>query len=156
MGVFPRSDARAVSRRILTLPRVTALAAAGLLVSATISLAASKPTAMKKPLTHASRPRKVKIVPDVQNQMFVFASGMLEDAGFGWKVRGSVGGYPANVVVSQSPKPGTHVLDTGSPTITLQLVPGKGPQLGEPQNRSPYGASLIRLAPKHHHHRRSH
>ena len=68
---------------------------------------------------------------------------MLEDGGFGWKVSGSVGGYPANVVVSQSPKPGTHVIDTGAPTIALRLVAGRGAQLGLPQNRSPYGASLI-------------
>jgi beta-lactam-binding protein with PASTA domain len=83
------------------------------------------------------------VVPDVRDQMFVFASGMLEDDGFGWKVRGSVGGYPSNVVYAQSPKPGTHVLDTGSPTITLHLEQ-KGSQVGEPQNRSPYGASLIK------------
>ena len=84
------------------------------------------------------------MVPEVRHQLFVFASGILEDGGFGWKVRGSVGGYPANVVVSQSPKPGTHVLNTGAPTIILHLARGKSAQLGEPQNRSPYGASLIR------------
>jgi hypothetical protein len=78
--------------------------------------------------------------------MFVFASGMLEDGNFGWKVRGSVGGYPSNIVMSQKPKPGTHVIDTGAPTVTLFLARGKSPQLGEPQNRSPYGASLIRHA----------
>jgi beta-lactam-binding protein with PASTA domain len=89
------------------------------------------------------------VVPDVRGQLFVFASGMLEDGGFGWKVRGAEG-YPANVVASQRPRPGTHVLDTGAPTITLILVRGKDPQLGEPQNRSPYGASVIRHAAKHH------
>lgn len=140
-----RSDARAVSRRILTLPRVTAVAAAALLLSATISLAADKPATAKAP-SRKTAPRKVLVVPDVRQQMFVFASGMLEDGGFGWKVRGSVGGYPANVVVSQKPKPGTHVIDTGDPTITLFLARGKSPQLGEPQDRSPYGASLIRRA----------
>jgi hypothetical protein len=149
MGVGERSDARAVSRRILTLPRLTAVAAAGLLVSATISLAADKPTLAKKP-THRSKPQQVMVVPDVRGQLFVFASGMLEDGGFGWKVRGSVEGYPANVVVSQAPKPGTHVLDTGAPTITLRLERGKGAQLGEPQDRSSYGASLIRHRHLHH------
>jgi hypothetical protein len=138
----PASDARVVSGRILTLPRLTAVAAAGLLVSATVSLAADKPAA-RKPASHMPVTRQVMVVPDVRNQMFVFASGMLEDGGFGWKVRGSVGGYPANVVVSQSPKPGTHVIDTGAPTITLSLAQ-HGAQLGEPQNRSSYGASLIR------------
>jgi beta-lactam-binding protein with PASTA domain len=86
------------------------------------------------------------VVPDVRHQPFVFASGILEDGGFGWKVRGSVGGYPANMVVSQSPKPGTHVIDTGAPTITLRLARGTGAQLGEPQDRSSYGASVIRPA----------
>lgn len=136
-------------RRILTLPRLTAVAAAGLLVSATISLAADKPTTVTKPATHSSAPQQVMTVPDVRGQLFVFASGTLEDAGFGWKVRGAVEGYPANVVASQSPQPGAHVLDTGAPTITLHLVRGKGPEDGQPQNRSPYGASLIRRPAKH-------
>jgi len=145
MDVGEASDARAVSGRILTLPRLTALAAAGLLVSATISLAADKPVA-RKPAMHAAATRQVMVVPDVRHQPFVFASGILEDGGFGWKVRGSVGGYPANMVVSQSPKPGTHVIDTGAPTITLRLARGTGAQLGEPQDRSSYGASVIRPA----------
>jgi hypothetical protein len=144
MGIFEPSDARAVSRRILTLPRLTAVAAGCLLVSATISLAADKPAAARKPSNHQAAQRQVMVVPDVRHQLFVFASGMLEDGGFGWKVRGSVGGYPTNVVVKQQPKPGTHVLDTGAPTITVWLERGKSSQLGAPQNRSPYGASLIR------------
>jgi beta-lactam-binding protein with PASTA domain len=134
-----------VSGRILTLPRVTAVAAAVLLVSATISLAADKPVA-QKPAAHQRATRQVMVVPDVRHQVFVFASGMLEDAGFGWKVRGSVHGYPANLVVSQSPKPGTRVIDTGAPTITLSLAHGHGVELGRPQDRSSYGASLIRPA----------
>jgi hypothetical protein len=138
-----------VPRRILTLPRLTAVAAAGLLVSATISLAADKPTAATKPATHAAKPQKVLTVPNVRGKLFVFASGTLEDGGFGWKVRGAVQGFPANVVVAQSPQPGTRVLDTGAPTITLHLVRGKDAQLGLPQNRSPYGASLIRRPAKH-------
>src|ERR1700757_2221939 len=98
MRVDERSDARAVSRRILTLPRLTAVAAIVLLVSATISLAADKPAAMKKAAKHSQAAKTVMVVPDVRNELFVFASGSLEDAGFGWKVRGSVQGYPANVV----------------------------------------------------------
>jgi hypothetical protein len=146
MRASERSDARRVSRRILTLPRVTAVAAAGLLVSATISLAADKPATAPKPAPHAKKPQQVMVVPAVTGQLFVFASGTLEDSGFGWKVRGSVGGYPTNMVVSQSPKAGTHVLDTGAPAIILQLARGQSAQLGQPQNRSPYGASLIRRA----------
>jgi hypothetical protein len=140
------SDARHVSGRLITLPRLTVVAAASLLVSATISLAAEKP-AVRKPTVHkrTSAPR-VLVVPDVRHQAFVFAAGTLEDAGFGWHVRGSVHGYPVNVVVSQSPSPGTHVVDTGAPAITLRLSRGKGAELGRPQDRSSYGASLIRRA----------
>jgi hypothetical protein len=127
---------------MITLPRLTAVLAAGLLVSATISLAADKPTPVK-PAAQVSAARHVLIVPDVRNQMFVFASGMLEDGGFGWKVRGSAQGYPSNLVVRQSPRPGTHVIDTGSPTITVWLEQN-GAQSGQPQDRSPYGASIIR------------
>lgn len=144
MSVFERSDSRGVSGRILTLPRVAAVAAVVLLLSATISLAADKPAALKKPASPRNAKRQVLVVPDVRHQMFVFASGTLEDGGFGWKVRGAVGGFPANLVVSQKPAPGTHVLDTGAPTITLWLARGSSPELGEPQNRSSYGASLIR------------
>jgi hypothetical protein len=142
------SDARVVSRRILTIPRLTAVAAAGLLVSATISLAADKPAAVKKTTADTAKQQQVMVVPEVTHQLFVFASGTLEDNGFGWKVRGSVGGYPSNLVVAQSPKAGTHVVNTGEPTITLHLQ-RKGPQTGEPQNRSPYGASMIRRPAKH-------
>src|SRR3954467_9821825 len=142
MDVGERSDARAVTRRILTLPRVTAVAAGVLHLSATIGLAAAKPVA-HKPMAHTAK-RQVLVVPDVRSQVFVFASGALEGGGFGWKVRVSAHGFPANVVSSQQPKPGVRVIDTGAPTITLWLSRGKAPQLGEPQDRSPYGASLIR------------
>jgi beta-lactam-binding protein with PASTA domain len=147
MGVGDRSDARAVPRRILTLPRLTAVAAGVLLVSATISLAADKPVA-RKPATHAAK-RQVLTVPDIRGQVFVFASGALEDAGFGWKVRGSVHAFPANTVSSQQPKPGTRVIDTGAPTITLWLSRGSAAEVGVPQDRSPYGASLIRRPARH-------
>src|SRR5436305_13933362 len=125
MGVGERSDAPAVTRRILTLPRVTAVAAAVLLVSATISLAADKPVA-KKPATHTAK-RQVLVVPDVRSQVFVFASGTLEDARFGRKITSSVHGYPANVAPSQPPKPGTHVIATAAPTIRLPPAHGKAP-----------------------------
>ena len=115
-------------------------------MSATISLAADKPAAPTKPTSNAKATQQVLVVPDVRSQLFVFASGTLEDGGFGWKVRRAVKGYPANLVVSQRPKPGTHVKDTGAPTITLWLARGKSAETGEPQNRSPYGASLIRRA----------
>ena len=51
-----------MTRRILTLPRVTAVAAAVLLLSATISLAADKPAAMKKPANHSHSAQQVMVV----------------------------------------------------------------------------------------------
>jgi PASTA domain len=138
------SDGRPVSGRFITLPRLIAVAAGLLLVSATISLAADKPARAKESARMGATQRQLLVVPDLRHQLFVFASGMLEDGGFGWSVRGSVQGYPANVVVAQSPKPGTRVIDTGAPRITLWLARGRNPELGQPQDRSSYGATLIR------------
>ena len=59
------------------------------------------------------------VVPDVTGQAFVFAKGTLEDTGFAWKVVGSVHGYAANKVASQTPAAGTKLKDTGAPTITV-------------------------------------
>ena len=68
------------------------------------------------------------VVPDVRRQVFVFAKGTLEDSGLGWQVKGSVRGFAANQVVSQSPKPGTRVVDTGAPKITLELSRSSAPE----------------------------
>src|ERR1700757_2346879 len=105
MRVDERSDARAVSRRVLTLPRVTAVAAGVLLVSATISLAADKPAA-PKPTKQPAAQRQVLVVPDVTHQMFVFASGMLEDGGFGWEGRGAGEGYTPDMLGTHAPNAG--------------------------------------------------
>ena len=87
------------------------------------------------------------VVPDVQREAFVFAKGELQDAGFAWKVKGGVPGYPANIVVSQSPAPGTKLVDTGSPLIIVTLERNKqyGPK-GEPEDTSPYAPTAVRLA----------
>ena len=88
------------------------------------------------------------VVPDIRREAFVFAKGQLQDGGFAWKVVGGAPGYPANVVVSQSPAPGTRLIDTGAPLITVTLQRNKqsgGPQ-GEPENTSPYAATPVRLA----------
>lgn len=87
------------------------------------------------------------VVPDVRRLAFVFAKEMLEDAGLAWRVRGSVHGYPANTVVTETPAPGVRVLDNGAPVVTLTLARTKGyPQTGEPEDRSPYGGSRAVLA----------
>jgi len=86
------------------------------------------------------------VVPSVVGQAYVFAKGILEDAGFAWQVRGGVRGYSSNRVLTQSPAPGTRVVDTGAPTIALRLVRGPYEQLGSPADAAPYRGTAIRLA----------
>jgi beta-lactam-binding protein with PASTA domain len=87
------------------------------------------------------------VVPDVRRESFVFAKSQLQDAGFAWQVTGKVQGYPANTVVSQSPPPGTKLIDTGAPLVMLTLEQNKQYALqGEPQNTSPYEPTANKLA----------
>jgi hypothetical protein len=82
----------------------------------------------------------------VRGKAYVFAKGMLEDAGLGWSVAGPVGGYAANLVTAQSPAPGTRVVDTGAPTVTLTLARTGGyRERGAPENASPYRGTAIEL-----------
>jgi hypothetical protein len=146
------ADERAVGARTAAMiPRVIVIAAAVLFVTATITYAAgtalrARPSTSKQPAKSA----RLLVVPDVRRQVFVFAKGMLEDEGFGWQVEGSVHGYPSNVVVSQSPAARTRVIDTGAPKITVELSRNtKYSEAGEPEDRSPYGASVIRVFRRH-------
>src|SRR5436190_2986409 len=129
------------------LPRLVVVAVIWLLATATLTFAAEKQLSAKhpakpvKPVTRAEL-----VVPDVRNQAFVFAKGLLDDAGFAWKVTGGVKGYAANVVASQSPAPGVHVIDTGAPTITLRLARGRYSQDGMPEDASTYHGTAIVLA----------
>jgi hypothetical protein len=142
------ADERAVgARTAAVIPRVVVIVAAGLFASATITFAAG--TALHPRSSQhrrlASSPHLL-VVPDVRRQVFVFAKGMLEDEGFGWQVQGSVHGYPSNTVASQSPAPGMRVIDTGAPKITLELSRNaKYAEVGKPEDRSPYGASPVRV-----------
>ena len=90
------------------------------------------------------------VVPDVRNEAYVFAKGQLQDAGFAWKVAGGLPGYSANIVVSQSPAPGTKLIDTGAPMIKLTLARNKDKGYAhpkdEPEDRSPYAGTADRLA----------
>jgi hypothetical protein len=99
--------------------------------------------------TAASTPSapKTLVVPDVRKQAYVFAEGTLGDSGFAWKVVGAVKGYAANTVVAETPAPGTTVIDTGSPTITLRLERAPGTeQLGQPQQASSIPGTAVRIA----------
>jgi hypothetical protein len=131
------------------LPRFVVLPALALLGTATITFAAetqlTAPAAPQQP--HAAQVPAVIVVPDVRRQAYVFAKGTLEDAGFAWRVAGGVQGYAANVVVGQAPAPGTRVVDTGAPLITLSLTSNKRyGQKGTPENVSPYAGTPIKVA----------
>jgi hypothetical protein len=129
------------------LPRVVALTAILVLGSATISFAAENTL-----LTPAPAPEPAPVapplvtVPDVRGQAYVFAKGTLEERGFAWTVTGSVRGYPANTVLSQTPAAGTRVIDTGLPTILLGLKQNSAyAQEGTPEDASPFKGTAIRL-----------
>jgi hypothetical protein len=128
------------------LPRVAVIAAVALGTTATLTYAAGEGINTASTPTTADAPvvRSIIAVPDVQNQAFVFAKGGLEDAGFAWKVTGAVHGYSSNTVVSQNPRPGTKVFDTGAPLVTLSLARNtRYPEVGAADDRAPYAATAV-------------
>ncbi|TMM15141.1 MAG: PASTA domain-containing protein [Actinobacteria bacterium] len=129
-------------RRLLFLAAVfVALAVTAISFAAGRRLQAVPTTAGRLPSTPLTL-----VVPDVRHEAFVFAKGQLQDAGFAWKVSGAPG-YSANIVVSQSPAPGTKLVDTGAPLIRLTLERNRqyGPK-GVPEDTSPYSGTATRLA----------
>ena len=138
------------ARLALFVPRFVVLTLVVLLATTTITFAANNRTsaASKQPAAAPVKARpKLLVVPDVQQQVYVFAKGTLEEAGFAWKVVGGVAGYSANRVAVQSPAPGTRVVDTGAPTISLSLSLNPGyPQEGAPENASPFRGTAIEYA----------
>jgi hypothetical protein len=131
------------------LPRAVIVALVWVLGTAAFTLAADNtivgPSAPKAGSTPAAQPPQL-IVPSVTGQAYVFAKGILEDAGFAWRVTGSIHGYSSNRVLVQSPAAGTRVVDTGAPTVTLRLVRGPYAQLGRAADSAPYPGTAIRLA----------
>jgi hypothetical protein len=137
------------------LPRVVALTAILVLASATLSFAADNvisPPAT--PVEATVAPPALVTVPDVRGQAYVFAKGTLEEQGFAWRVAGAVQGYAANTVETQTPAPGSRVIDTGLPTILLGMKRNANyPEAGDPEDASPYVGTAIkflrpRVAPK--------
>jgi hypothetical protein len=104
---------------------------------------AAAPTPTPRPV---ARTLPTLVVPDLKGQPYVFAEGVLEDAGFSWYVAGR-NGFAANTVVAQSPAPGTHLIDTGAPLVTLTLARDRVyGQSGKPENKSPYHGTAVRRA----------
>ena len=100
----------------------------------------------RRPIAPVAATLEPLVVPDVRKQAYVFAKGSLEQDGFAWRVEGSVPGYAANVVVSQSPAPGTRVIADGAPIVVLRLSHnGSYKQEGLPENVSPYAGKPARL-----------
>jgi hypothetical protein len=133
-------------------PRLVALTIVWLLATTALTYAASRrladgalPAVAPVPTATTTTETEDLVVPDVRKQAYVFAEGTLGDAGFGWKVAGAVKGYPSNTVVSQTPAPGTHVIDTGAPTIVLHLSKS-GKQAGDPERTSSRPGTALKLA----------
>jgi hypothetical protein len=83
-------------------------------------------------------------VPDVQGQAYVFAKGILEDAGFAWRVAAGAHGYATNIVAAQLPVPGSKVVDTGAPLVRLTLVRNpKYKEHGAPEDAAPYNGTSV-------------
>jgi PASTA domain len=128
------------------IPRLLALTVIWLLAAATFTLAADKkptqPTGAE-PTTQVPRPT-VLTVPEVRGKAYVFAKGILQDAGLAWRVQGAVQGYAANVVAWQSPAPGSRVIDNGAPTVTVRLSKNNAyGERGLPENEPPYTRTRV-------------
>lgn len=140
---------KTVGRLTFFLPWAAVAAALALLSTAALSLAGSSPP-QTEPLPTIEEEivllEEPLVVPDVRRQPYVFAKGILDDAGFSWRVKGKVEAYPANTVAKQSPAPGTLVVDTGAPRIVLTLKRNKDyEQRGLPQPNSPFKGTKIVL-----------
>jgi hypothetical protein len=107
---------------------------------------AAEPRAPLPKAKHRAPVRVALVVPNLRGQAYVFAKGILADEGFAWHVTGG-NGFSANTVVSQSPKPGTRVRDTGAPLVTLTVMRNNSyPESGTPDNRAPYRGTAVRIA----------
>jgi len=135
------------ARLTALLPRFLALTVIWLLGAATYTLAADTvPIAKHETNAQAVAKPHVLTVPDVRKKAYVFAKGILQDAGFAWRVDGAVKGFSANTVTVQRPAPGTKVIDNGAPLVVLSL--SKNLTYGEsglPENSAPYKATRVVL-----------
>jgi PASTA domain len=134
---MPKKVPKFLPLALIVLVALGATAGLTLAAGSTVASAPAVPTVNTTPAAPL-------VVPDVRNQAFVFAKGTLADAGFAWRVAGSVQGFAANIVVGQSPAAGSHVIDTGAPLVTLTLKRnGTYDQVGEAADTSPYPATAV-------------
>jgi hypothetical protein len=130
------------------LPRAVVVALVWVLATAAFTFAADTTIIGPSSATSTSVPAKAPelVVPSVTGQAYVFAKGILEDAGFAWHLTGPVFGYASNRVMAQTPAAGTRVVDTGAPMIVLRLVRGAYAEKGRPVGTSSYPGTKIKLA----------
>ena len=137
------------ARLTALLPRLFALTVIWLLGAATYTLAAdtvAPPATQKDKAAATTSKPEVLAVPDVRRKAYVFAKGILQDAGFAWHVDGSVKGFAANTVVTQNPAPGTKVIDNGAPLVVLSLSRNNSyGESGLPENTAPFKGTRIVL-----------
>ena len=135
------------ARLTALLPRLVALTVIWLLGAATYTLAADTvPTTQQEKKADAASKPHVLTVPDVRKKAYVFAKGILQDAGFAWRVDGSVKGFAANTVTVQRPAPGTKVIDNGAPLVVLSLSRNSAyGESGLPENSAPYRGTRVVL-----------
>jgi beta-lactam-binding protein with PASTA domain len=138
-----------VARLATLAPRLIALVVIWLLAAASWTLAADgtqEPVPAPAPASGEPAEPVVLVVPEVRKQTYVFAKGILQDAGFAWRVKGNVKGFAANTVATQTPAPGTKVVDNGAPTVVLTLKRStEYEERGVPENESPYAGTPVVL-----------
>jgi beta-lactam-binding protein with PASTA domain len=137
------------ARLLSILPRFAIVTFVFLFATAAVTFAAGKQIASNPAKKAAAAPAEPStlVVPDVRNQAFVFAKGSLEDAGFAWRVAGSVHGFAANTVTAQSPAAGVRVVDTGAPLVTVTLLRNaRYAEHGAPEDASLLRGTKIQLA----------
>ncbi len=130
----------------ITLDRVVVFVVLCALASVAVTIAIARDSFSESKHKVKISPPPTKVVPGVIGQPYVFAESTLQQQGFGWKVVGLVAGWAGVTVSSQTPAPGTKVVDTGAPLITLRLAKPKGyVTQGTPENSSPYVGTQIML-----------
>jgi len=132
-------------------PRLLALTVVWLLATAALTFAAAQKMGAAPAITPvvktATVAPRILVVPDLRHQAFVFSKGTLSDAGFSFRIEGPVKGFASNTVISQTPAPGTQVIDTGAPLVILHLE-RTGSQLGLPEDVSSVTPTAVKVAPR--------
>ena len=127
---------RAILQRLRRVAPLALVVIAGLL---SYGAADGRADGAADPAAAAAKKLPTVVVPELRHRAYVFAKGALLDGGFAWIIDGPTRGYPGNLVVEQSPAPGTRVVATGAPTIKLTLTQNPAaPEIGNPEEGSPY------------------